>query len=851
MKSLVIAEKPSVARDLCKAVGGKFAKHDEYFESDDHVITSAVGHIVELCMPEDYDKRDAFWRLANLPIIPDKFKLKPIEKTESKFKSIKKLMKRKDIDTVINACDAGREGELIFSYVYKLTKSKLPVKRLWMMSMTPASIRKAFSELREGDDMQNLADAAQSRSEADWLIGINCTRGVTKRLYGSRAGNVAGVGRVQTPTLAIVVERERLTEAFKPRDYWRIVSDFGITNGGYQGVYQKPNFKKGDDEHNRIDRIWDEEEAKKIAAVLENNPLAIVTEEKKKSRQASQRLYDLTTLQREANNRFGFPARRTLQLAQSLYEKHKMITYPRTDSRALPEDYPETVRATLQNLESSLGEIATRPVSNNWVNPSDKRVFNNKQISDHFAIIPTADSQKKLNDDEAKIFDMISRRFVSIFYPSAEFAITTRISEVEGHNFKTEGKILVSPGWLEVYGKSVTVAGVDDTLPALSDQDGEPAKAQVESFEKLAEETKPPPRYTEATLLSAMEGAGKLVEDDELADAMKEGGLGTPATRAQIIERLIAERYIERDHRALCPTPKAETLLDFLTCINAEALTKPELTGEWEYKLHKIEEGELDRKVFVKEIVDMTQKIVEGIKSFQELDDDLLPSDLKSPIDGQPLFESMRAFKTKGDVKPEEGEKDTRFAIYKIIGNRKMDIAELSELLEKGKVGPIDNFRSKSGKPYSANLFLDPETRRVKFDFGNGDGDSGSVDFSTMTPVAKCPRTGGDVFETPAAYVVRVMEGDKETTPIRVSRKILDREIPLDQMIKLLTDGKTDLLDKFWSKRTKRPFDAYLTLQKSGQTKFEFPPRAAKKGAKKATKKAAKKAAKKVAKKAE
>lgn len=848
MKSLVIAEKPSVARDLCKAVGGKFAKEDEYFESDDYVITSAVGHIVELCMPEDYDKRDAFWRLANLPIIPETFKLKPIEKTETKFKAIKKLMKRDDIGTVINACDAGREGELIFSYVYKLVKSKLPVKRLWMLSMTPAAIRKAFSELREGEEMKQLADAAQSRSEADWLIGINCTRGVTKRLYGSRAGNVAGVGRVQTPTLAIVVERERLIEAFKPRDYWRIVSDFSIANGGYQGVYQKPNFKKADDEHDRIDRIWSEEEAKAVAAALSGNPDADVSEEKKTSRQTSQRLYDLTTLQREANNRFGFSARRTLQIAQSLYEKHKMITYPRTNSRALPEDYPETVRTTLKGLEETLGEVAVRPLTKNWVNPSDKRVFNNKQISDHFAIIPTADSQKKLNEDEAKIFDMISRRFVAIFYPSAEFAITTRISEVNGHNFKTEGKILVSPGWLEVYGKSVTVAGVNDTLPALSAPDGDPPKAKLDSFETLAEETKPPARYTEATLLSAMEGAGKLVEDDELADAMKEGGLGTPATRAQIIERLIAERYISRDHRALVPTPKAETLLDFLSYIKAEALTKPELTGEWEYKLHKIENGELDRDVFVKEIVEMTQKIVESIKNFQENDDELKPSDLKSPIDGQPLFESMRAFKTKGDVKPEEGEKDTRFAIYKIIGNRKMEVEELRELLDKGRVGPLDNFTSKTGKSYSANLFLDPETRRVKFDFGNGEGEGGSVDFSTMTPVAKCPRTGGDVFETPAAYVVRVVKDGQESTPIRVSRKILDREIPVEQMIKLLTDGKTDLLDKFWSKRTKRPFDAYLVLQPSGQTKFEFPPRAEKGAAKKATKKAAKKAAKKVAK---
>lgn len=840
MKSLVIAEKPSVARDLCKAIGGKFEKHDEYFENDSYVVTSAVGHIVELCMPEDYDKRDAFWRLANLPILPSTFKLKPIERTQAKFKAIKKLSKRDDVTTLINACDAGREGELIFSYVYKLAKCKKPVKRLWMLSMTPASIREAFNNMRSGEEMQHLAEAAQSRSEADWLIGINCTRGVTKRLYGSRAGNVAGVGRVQTPTLAVVVEREKAIQAFVPRDYWKITADFSIAEGNYLGTYQRPNFKKGDDEHDRIDRIWNEETAKKIVEEIQSKPTALVSEETKKSRQASQRLYDLTTLQREANNRFGYPARRTLQIAQSLYEKHKMITYPRTDSRALPEDYPETVKQTLLGFTDTLGDLAARVVSNNWINPKEKRIFNNKKISDHFAIIPTNEKPKKLNEDETKIFDMIARRFVAIFYPSAEFNITTRKSEIGSHTFKTEGKVLVSPGWLEVYGKSNQLGTDSDTLPALSPTDGDPPNAKVDESELLAEATKPPPRYTEATLLSAMEGAGKLVEDDELADALKEKGLGTPATRAQVIERLIAERYIERDHRALVPTPKAEVLLEFLSEIKAEALTKPELTGEWESKLHKIEDAKLDRKEFMKEIVKMTEEIVDHIKNFQENDDDLKPTDLKSPIDQKPLFESMRAYRTKGD------DKETAFAIYKIIGNRKMDIEELRELIEKRKIGPIDNFRSKAGKPYSANLFLDPETHRVKFDFG-GDGSSGDpIDFSQLTPIIKCPRTGGNLYETPAAYVVRTEENGKEALPIRVSRKILDREIPVEQMIKLLETGKTDLIDKFWSKRTKRPFDAYLVLQKSGQTKFEFPPREPKK---KTAKKAAKKAAKKVAKK--
>lgn len=822
MKSLIIAEKPSVAQDLSRALDGKFEKKDDYFENDDYVITSAVGHIVELCMPEDYDKKDAFWRLASLPIIPSKFKLKPIEKTESKFKAVKKLINRKDIDTLINACDAGREGELIFNYVYKLTKCKKPVKRLWMLSMTPAGIREAFDNLRDGEEMSHLAEAATSRSEADWLIGINCTRGVTKRLYGSRAGNVAGVGRVQTPTLGMVVQREREIEEFKPREYWRIVANFFIANGGYEGVYQKPEFRKSEDEHDRVDRLWDEDAANRVIESLERNETASISEKTKKSRQSAPRLYDLTTLQREANNRYGFSARRTLQLAQALYERHKMITYPRTDSKALPEDYPETCRKTLNNLDDDLAATAKKVVSNNWINAKDKRVFNNKQVSDHFAIIPTAERPKKLKDDEAKIFDMIARRFIAIFYPSAEYNVTTRLSEVEDQVFKTEGKVLVSPGWLEVYGKSTEGVG-EKTLPAISDGDGSPSKARIADFESVHEQTKPPPRYTEATLLSAMEGAGKLVEDGELADAMKENGLGTPATRSAIIERLIAERYMERDHRNLAPTPKAEVLLDFLSAVKAEALTEPALTGEWEYKLHKIENGELDSETFIDEIVSMTKEVVENIKSYEETEDDLEPTDLVSPYTNEPLYESLRAYRTK----------DNSFAVYKVVGNRKMSKEEIRELLEKKRIGPLDDFRSKRGKRYSAYLFLDDESKRVKFDFGNGDSENGEIDFSKLSPIAKCPRTGGDLFETANFYIVRVKDGDEEKTPIKVSRKILDREIPKEQIIKLLETGKTDLLDKFWSKRTKRPFDAYLVLNDNGQTKFEFPPRAAKKAKKK------------------
>jgi DNA topoisomerase-3 len=389
-------------------------------------------------------------------------------------------MARKDIDQVVNACDAGREGELIFAYLYQLTKCKLPVKRAWMQTMTTEGIREAFKNLRDGAKMRGLEDAARCRSESDWLIGINGTRALTKRMFGSRAGNVASVGRVQTPTLAIVYAREQEIRNFKPRDYWRVTATFEVAKGRYEGVYQRANFKRAEnDEHDRIDRIWDRALAEAVVAACQGRPPAAVVDEKKASTQASPRLYDLTTLQREANNRFGLPARRTLQIAQALYERHKMITYPRTDSRALPEDYIPTVRETLRNVEGSLAPHAQKVLDEGWVRPN-KRIFNNEQITDHFAIIPTPHEAKNLDEMEGKIYDMIARRFVAAFYPAAEFDVTTRISTVApGHDFKTEGKVLTAPGWLAVYGKTTVDEDSADSkaLPALSAEDGSPARA--------------------------------------------------------------------------------------------------------------------------------------------------------------------------------------------------------------------------------------------------------------------------------------------------------------------------------------------------------------------------------------
>ena len=826
MKSLIIAEKPSVAADLARALG-KVPKKGDHFENDDYVISSAVGHIVELQMPEDIDKKKyGFWRLDALPIIPEKFQLKPIEDSKERFDLLKKLLARKDVETVVNACDAGREGELIFTYIYQLTKCKLPVKRAWMQTMTQEGIREAFRNLRDGEKMKGLSDAARCRSESDWLIGINGTRALTKRMFGSRAGNVASVGRVQTPTLAIVYARELEIRNFKPRSYWQISAEFQVTKGSYEGLYQRPDFKKAEnDEHDRIDRIWEKARAEAILAACKSAADALVTEERKASTQASPRLYDLTTLQREANNRFGLSARRTSQIAQALYERHKMITYPRTDSRALPEDYIPTCRQALLNLQGDLAAHANKVLEEKWLGPN-KRIFNNAQISDHFAIIPTVETPKPLEDMEAKIYDMIARRFVAVFYPSAEFDITTRISTVAGHDFKTEGKVLTFPGWLAVYGKATLDDSSQDskTLPALDAADGKPPRAAVKDPQIHEESTRPPPRYTEATLLSAMEGAGKLVEDDELAEAMKERGLGTPATRADTIDGLINTRYVERSQRELVPTPKAEQILQFLSAVKAEGITSPAMTGEWEFKLRQMEHGKFAREKFMSEVVETTKGIVDRVKSFEEDDSAARETDILSPTDGKPLIETLRGYKSK----------DGELMIYKVIGNRKMAESEVRDLLVNGQIGPLDGFRSKAGKPFSAVLRYNKEEKKAEFVFdGQRDANGGfKIDFTGLQPIAEAPAPrfapGTQVYETPQSYVVRSVANGEDKILTRCSKRILSRDIPLDQFMKMLSTGKTDLLEKFWSQRTRRPFSAFLVLKEDGTTGFEFAPRAPK-----------------------
>src|SRR5690554_5356485 len=850
-KTLIIAEKPSVALDISRALGG-FTRQGDYFESEHYVLASSVGHLLILVAPNDPVRGK--WSFNHLPVIPPQFELGPADKRSAeRLKLLVKLLKRKDVTQIINACDAGREGELIFRYIVQYAGVKKPIQRLWLRSMTQSAIREAFDALRHDDDMQPLADAARSRAEADWLIGINGTRAMTA--FNSKDGGFfkTPVGRVQTPTLTIVMEREDRIRSFVSRDYWEVHGTFVAAAGVYTGRWFDPDFKKNEqDPEQRDSRLWSETAAKTVVAACTGQP-GEVTEESKPSRQMSPALFDLTTLQREANSRFGFSAKATLALAQTLYERHKVLTYPRTDSRYLPEDYLDTVRQTVGGLAQADSGVAAgvqpfahTALENGWIKPN-RRIFDNNKVSDHFAIIPTQQLPRNLSDAEAKIYELVTRRFLAVFFPAAEFRLTTRITKVSGHHFKTEGKVLVSPGWLAIYGREAQ--GDDQTLVAVAEN--ETVRTDDVELRKLA--TKPPARFTEATLLSAMEGAGKLVDDEALREAMSERGLGTPATRAAIIEGLLNEGYLRREGRELVPTAKARQLMTLLSGLGVNELTSPELTGEWEHQLKQIEQRQLDAETFMREIVEMTQAIVRRAKEYER---DTVPGDYATlatpcPKCGGVVKENYRRYAcTQCD-----------FSIGKHPGGRTFEIHEVEELLQKRELGPLQGFISKMGRPFAALLRITDE-HKLEFDFGQKDDESDvPVDFSGQTPLGRCPKCAHAVFEHGMNYVCEKSVGPEKSCTFRSGKVILQQEIEPDQMRKLLAEGKTDLLTNFVSSRTNRKFKAFLVTQKDGKIGFEFEPRPEKPGRKTAAKTAAaadgtttgavkKSAAKKTAKKA-
>ena len=860
-KSLIIAEKPSVAQDIVRALtptAGKFEKFAEHFENDRYVVTSAVGHLVEIKAPEEFDVKRGKWSFANLPVIPPHFDLAPIDKAKTRLNAVVKLVRRKDVTDLINACDAGREGELIFRLIAQYAepaRAKLdkPVRRLWLQSMTPQAIREGFERLRSDEQMLGLAAAARSRSEADWLVGINGTRAMTA--FNSRDGGffLTTVGRVQTPTLSIVVEREEKIRKHVSREYWEIRATFDAQAGQYDAKWIDTAFKKGDDADARADRVWDKAKAEAIADAVRGQP-GKVTEEAKPSTSASPLLYDLTSLQREANGRFGFSAKTTLSIAQALYEKHKVLTYPRTDSRALPEDYLPVVKDTLKMLATEdlpgplreLGPHAAKALKESYVKPT-KRVFDNAKVSDHFAIIPTLQAPKSLSEIEAKLYDLVVKRFIAVFFPSAEYQVTTRLTQVDEHRFQTNGKVLVNPGWLAVYGKEAQ----DEDATLVPVQPNETVRN--EAVDVVGLKTRPPARYNEATLLSAMEGAGKLIDDDELREAMSEKGLGTPATRAQVIEGLILEKYMLREGRDLIPTAKAFQLMTLLRGLGVEDLTRPDLTGNWEYKLVEMEHGRLSRDAFMGDIAQMAERIV---KKAKEYDRDTIPGDyvtLTSPCPncGGVVKENYRRFTCQGPAG--DGQGSCEFSITKIPAGRAFEIREADAFLRDKKIGPLEGFRSKAGWPFTAELKLvrddEIDNWKLEFDFGDdgkGENDGEPVSFDGQETLGACPKCKGRVFEHGSSYVCEHSVGAHVTCDFKSGKIILQQPVAREQMSKLLTTGKTDLLENFVSNKTRRKFKAFLAYdKKEGKVNFEFEPRAAKAPA--AKKAAAKSAAKKAA----
>ena len=843
-KTLIIAEKPSVMTDLSRALAqplGKFDKkgsgRDAFYENDQAILTSAVGHLVELRMPMGPNGRKLPWNFNVLPAIPERFDLDPIEKSQSRLKQVLKLARRKDVDQIVNACDAGREGELIFRYIMDIGKIEKPSKRLWMQSMTKNAILQAWDKLRDDEQMQPLADAARCRSESDWLVGLNATRAFT--CFNSRHGgfNITAAGRVQTPTLAILAAREAEIRAFKPEPYHEVHANFGVQAGQYLGKWIDEDFKKEkDNPHSRAERIWNRADAEAIIARCKGKT-GHITETKKKQTQISPQLYDLTTLQREA----PFSAKGTLSIAQALYEKHKVLTYPRTDSRYLPEDYSQNVRETMEALANS--DLPNAQHARAVLNGKDKdephlhtakRVFNNAKVSDHFAIIPTG-KVAKLSDAEQKVYDMVVKRFISVFYPAAEFEATNRLTRITTGDitdcFKTDGKVLVVPGWLEVYGRKPGVAAGKDDLVAVSEGDSPTGLelAKVEELELLDEETRPPARFTESTLLSAMEGAGKLIEDEDLREAMSERGLGTPATRAATIEGLISHKYIARDGRELHVTPSGMRLIELVNEMQIEGLYSPRLTGDWEYKLRQMEQGQLQRDEFMQEIINYTKEIVTKAHSRAEELKNQVFADLKAPC---PVCGAESLKQT--DATYECHSEDCNFKAKKHIAGRLLAEDEARELFTKKFVGPLIGFKSRFNKPFEAGLELDD---KFKINFAFEGDEQEEVDFNGDNLIGEEEFVDGRRFkihETEKAYHVPDLVTPKDNKGVRIGKTILQHEIEREQAIKLLTKGKTDLIKGFISKRTKRPFDAFLTFNpEDGKVGFEFPPRPAKKAAKK------------------
>ncbi len=849
-KTLIITEKPSVATDIAAALGG-FSERDGYLESDSKVVTFAVGHLYELLAPEELDPRYKRWTLDALPILPEEFRYKVKEGQSDRIRTIKRLLERPDIDAVVNACDAGREGELIFREIVEQLAGSKPIRRLWLQSMTEDAIREGFEQLRPGEELAGLAAAAHCRARSDWLIGMNATRALTKRLKSRKEKSAWSAGRVQTPTLAMLVGRELEILAHVPRPYWRVLASFEHSGQEYAGIWFDPAFAAGPDEEARDDRLFDEERARAIAERARAGD-ALASETRKPSREGAPPLFDLTSLQREANRRFGWSARRALSAAQRCYERHKLLTYPRTDSRCLPSDYRATVGRVLETLSrgadhgdgfpdyaAAAGRLRSQGLRN------EERVFDDRGVSDHFAIIPTGKLPgEPLAGDDRRLYDLVVRRFLGAFHGPAVWERVERVTEVAGERFRTRARFLKEVGWRKV----LPPAGEEERereLPPLAPGRDEAAGVSVANrgAELEAEQTKPPPRVTEGRLLSLMENAGSQIEDEDIAAVLHEKGIGTPATRADIIENLIAKGYVLRVDKALRPTVKGIRLIDTLRRIHADRLTSPELTGDIEYHLLQVEHGQRSPAELMDEIRDYAREIVEAARSFEygelyESEDELGPC----PRCGGAVVEMAWFYRCR-EVAGRTPEEECPMRFWKDTSGRYLDRNTVRTLLRDGRTGPLDGFVARSGRTYRAALEVDREAWQVRvrsLGWNEGSAASDEPEYEVNSePVARCPFDEECfVVETPRLFVCeRSLKRDEEARDSGAAgealpracsfvlpRTVCKREITREEAAAYCRDKRTALLTEFTS-RFGRPFSATLVLKENGRHGFEFQPR--------------------------
>jgi DNA topoisomerase-3 len=872
-KALILTEKPSVARDIAEAIGG-FTDHDGYWESDAYLLTFAVGHLFELLEPEELDPKYKRWTLDVLPILPERFQLKKKKGQTDRVRVIQKLAERKDVDRIVNACDAGREGELIFREVISYLGVEKPVERLWLQSMTTDAIRDGFARLRPGRELEGLGQAAECRARADWLIGMNATRALTKRLKSRRETRAWSAGRVQTPTLALLVERELEVLAHVPVPYWRVLASFAHDGNVYTGTWFDPANASAEDDQRKEDRIFDEARARAIVAAATGQP-GLAGETRKPSRESAPPLFDLTSLQREGNRRFGWSARRVLGAAQRCYEAHKVLTYPRTDSRCLPSDYRATVDDVLRKLGRASGADlsdyarAARHLLDAGLENAG-RVFDDAGVSDHFAIIPTGVLPKDdLRGDDRRVYDLVVRRFLGAFHPPAVWERVERVTEVAGERFRTRARALMEPGWRAVLadGEEEDAAPLAPLRAGANEVEG--VSVATSDVHAESDETRPAARITEARLLSLMENAGRSIEDEDLARVMHDKGLGTPATRAEIIENLIAKGYVLRVGKALRPTVKGIRLIDTLRRIHVDRLASAALTGEIEQHLTQVENGGRTAADFMGEMADYAREIVERAKGFEY--EELYAGDPPlgpCPACGRPVreyawfyrcepapgvAEARRKAKDEAEV---NAIADCPLRIWKDTSGRYVDRGSVAALLRDGKSGLVEGFVARGGRTYKGHLEIDHDEWRVKVvsEGWSEDAASETPEYEVNpAPLGACPASEEcEVVETPTHFACTTrLASDEQQAAFREARRlarekgveappkpeppdhpglllprtVCKREITRDEALVYLRDGKTELLPDFTS-RFGRPFSAQLVLKENGRHGFEFPPRA-------------------------